>query len=376
MQVINENYVSKRIFAKMARKSIYTIDKLIEQGKISQEKDGTINTKYLDLFIRDSILQSSKRGWLYLYPVNVFEFANIDKVVKPSDERMLEVGGIPDVVNMINTSVASKTDMVKTSIERAYRINILREFSTRYSSAVSRQLYSLITMIENGIDDENIKSIADLPIGILIRYIKYADEAALPDDFDPTMLELVHHGNKKDQRNKGLNLVFDDIMKKLELVDEDTGAFLFTREDITPEFLKGKGVLYDSLVSNTNWGTGYSQKDTRDIYEMTEKQYNSLNKRLVQSEILQHGFYVSAPAGRNLKRNAPKYTAMLTQDINEGYYSKIFIVCDEETWLEVGSESVANAIDEAKRKFNIEVSFVNYKDYKKEVIEESSTDKE
>ena len=373
MSGMKEKFVSKRVFAKMARKSIYTIDKLIEQKKILVEKDGTIDAGYLDLFIRESILESSKRGWLYLYPMSVQDFIRCEKIVRPDDDKMLEVKGVPSLINLINDRQRDSVASIQSEIMYGFRENVLKAFISRYSAAVTRQISSLVTLIESDAEQEYAKQIANISLGVLAQYVKYNDKSALPEDFDSTVLDRVHKGDSSDMRNKGLNANFEDIMTKLELVDSESGDFLFAREDLTPEFFKGKGDLYTSLVkagvslSGLKWGATLSTKDTKEIYEVTEKQYGSLNKRMAQADLLKNGFFVIAPAGLDLKRAEPEYTTSLTRDINEGYFSKVFIIGDENSWNNTGSESVANALDGARKKFNIEIEYVNPLDYKKEV---------
>lgn len=374
----NEKFVTKKEFAKIAHKSVPAIDTLIREGRIIPESNGKINLKYLNIFIEADI-RSMAKSFLYLYPVPIEIYNSMDKNIDLPYEGMFKIESMANLLNIIGEKKLESLEGMIDDVTVIYRRELLKAFITRYLESLSHHVSTLVSSLrkidnikvsKTGVKNEaNVGAleVASIPIGVIWSFYKFGTTSEYIDykeDLNDTQKEILSGGIGVGGRKKSLDDTFEDMMKSFGLIDIVSGDLLFKRDELNQDFYDFKGELFDSIVTTgkTPAGKELSIEPTTPASRTIKENVHYCSYTKCQAEVISSikskGFYMISNAGIDMRRLMPDTALRLIEAINEGYFSKIYVMSTKEAAEVNCSESILNALDTARAKYNIEVKYL------------------
>ena len=331
-----KEFLTKKEFAEYSRRSLATIDRLIDSNKIHVEESGLIASAQLSIFFRDDLLSHSKDNVLIIY--------TDDKDVSLNDEQK-DALGVSQKKEFANTCEVfqkmnemqigcAESDSDKILVE--FKKSILDTFISRYNAGVSRAVQAFITSVTN--DTEQYRDVAQLPIIVvadIIRYGTIKNIIGYNDSEVSSYSAMIDRVSTKVSKKDGLEYkttnmdnLFEKVMSDLGLVGRQNST-LFNRDALTPDFFKKCGVLYNKIIDDSGLNDRLieqikTNKALESLWDKSVIKVVGAKTKMSVNKMLSNGIYTI----KNVKADKISYkdTIMLVDDINQGYYKNVFVL--------------------------------------------------
>lgn len=366
-----KDYLTKKEFADYSRKSVATIDKLIASNKIHMEENGLIASSQLSMFYLDNLLSHSKDNVLVLY-VGDEDVSCLNEEQKAAlgvsqKKKMDSSCGLVIEIAAIQESCAVGSSQ-KILLE--FKKSILDEFIKRYNNGVSRVIQAFISSVTN--DTEQYKEIAQLPIIVVADMIRYGTVKSIDgyndsdlDKYDEMIDKVLTKVSKKDgmeYKTTDIDSLFYKIITDLRLGDGYSST-LFKRDDLTPDFFKKTGDLYDGIINDSDLDNKLMEavknsKRLETLWNKSVLKVISAETKMGVARLLSNGIYTV----KNIKSGKIdcRSRMILKNDISEGYYQTVYFVGGN---MNGADEILADEIMTAKALKKIKVKYVKFDDW-------------
>jgi hypothetical protein len=277
--------LSMRKFAKVTGISYYNIKKYIEDGVIKADENGMLESSESIRILRKELNEGIKHYAVFLSSSPLVKDGIKELMNK---ENAVEVKSYDSIIIEYNKSLTDKSVEVSESISRKYKELVLEEFARRYKACVKRQADIACDNTEIlGIPYPKIKEF--LATGIFPEGYKHLEGANInsyvTQGIERFLLKLNNNMQKK----------FDKICKDLLLYwDSDDDKTVFTRADLSPEFLSEMkhSQLYENILNNPlSFMVGRDLEHPTPIFESLKSGYKTVFKPTVLSEFSKKRFY-------------------------------------------------------------------------------------
>ena len=300
-----EKVYTQQEFANLAGISTATVVKLLKEGSIKRDVSGHIPEIELKKYYINSARKYAVNGVLivsYNAPDDALDTLKSDmlQVLKHGDDKKkpVYVGSFSTLVEQLLYEGYSETNRDKEAIkQRKYNKKILHLFITKYKDYIFSTMRSML-------NNKDFEKFMELSFKDLFRLLAFvSDTAPYPDDevFTKHLEDFYLEINKK----------FEALMQELNLVDSDSKP-IFSRENITQDFLEERGSLYDSFFNDKNG-----------LHGLTELRGY---KKLIDS-------MSNANIGQRFKDNLADID-IITSLIMQGLYKTVMFTCTEEEFSE------------------------------------------
>lgn len=344
--------MSLRAFAKYAKVSPQRLYSLIKEGKIKQLESGLIPASEFEFFIRERLLKqiaTNQTSVLFLDVVDDEKIYNdkVDFLSKTFENKKLtRFNTADDLVKTIALKMSELEDEeVSTLLYKQYVVVILKEFKKRYLEALQRHL-SRVMFIED---------IAKFPLISLVEALLFnqiiTNTGVNLEDIQEVLNTKYSIGNKEISLSSLISASFTSLVKELAITDI-VNKPLLVKEQITPEFFKEIDdlkkdtvkVAENSLLAKFfNDGMVLKFGGTVKTSEAEKIKLNIINtkkhmeKASTVNNLVDAGLY----SIRSITNNTSfEDVQVLINEINQGYYSHIIILCDEEYFNKAARESL------------------------------------
>lgn len=288
--------LSMRKFAKVTGISYYNIKKYIEDGIIVADENGMIESAESIKILKNELREGIKHYAVFLS----FSSSIRDGIRNLMDrENAVEVKSYDSIILEYNRSLQEKSVEVSESISRKYKGAVLEEFVKRYKACVKRQM-------DIG-DREDFSCFTYQALNKFLAYGKFPEgyehlEGANINAYVTQGMERLLLKYNKVMEEK-FNKICEDLLLYWDSTDDKT---VFTRADITPEFLTGmkRSQLYDDIVNNPiPFKIGRDLEHPTPIFENLKSGYKTVFKPTVLSEFSKKRFYHIIDVNKDMSRN-------------------------------------------------------------------------
>lgn len=357
-------YYSQRQFAKITGISTVTLSKLVKEGVIKLQPNGTISgeelrklvivelrKKYADSLLLFQVGSADSCSQAISNVTALFEREHKkNKKIKP----LLYYKSIDDLVdNIVNYEPA---DLSLTFLENRYMKHICKEFLSRYKQAM--QTLFISKTVDNMSNTHDTLKLNDLPNGVVYNlFMSGVRDANYDYSGVENMLRVLD--TLLDER-------FNVIVDSLQLKDA-SNAVLFERKDLTSDIIKDVDTFYDFLSTKLP-----EQKDTlgntfymlpnkvEKLYVLdTEKMQSGCLKDNIRSVI--HNNRVFTAMNLNLEYTdveATQALLTLTNNLTTGVFGEVMFTCTRKQYEEYVPDLLRVFLDNYESN-GIKLTFIN-----------------
>ena len=279
--------LSLRKFAKMNGISTATAQKLIEEGVISKDRSGMIDSKESIRIYRDKLRRSINHYTMFLV-INACKGTIEDDIRKlMSNENAVEVSCFDDICVKFNEALQEKAADMSGLVNKKYKEKILAEFIKRYKECIKSQLYSAVC-------DETVKK---LPADALFELLAYG---TFPEGYEHLKNESVSSYVKVCTErslikyNNVMQEKFDRICDDLALYWNATGSKVFERSSIDSNFFEDirQSILHKEIVNSPEeFKTGKDPENCTEVFQDLKSSCKSSFQTGVLAEYAKKRFY-------------------------------------------------------------------------------------
>lgn len=277
--------LSMRKFAKVTGISYYNIKKYIEDGVIKADENGMLESSESIRILKKELNEGIKHYAVFLsFSSSVND--GIRELMKV--ENAVEVKSYDSIIIEYNKSLTDKSVGVSESISRKYKEAVLEEFVRRYKACVNRQIAIAYENTEMSVipypETKELLAVGKFPEGY--KHLEGANiNSYVTQGIERFLLKLNNNMQKK----------FDKICEDLLLYwDSDDDKTVFTRADLSPEFLSEMkhSQLYENILNNPlSFMVGRDLEHPTPIFESLKSGYKTVFKPTVLSEFSKKRFY-------------------------------------------------------------------------------------
>lgn len=274
-----------RKFAKVTGISYYNIKKYIEDGVITADVNGMIESSEHIKILKRELREGVKHYTIFFVP----SLAAKDGVKKlMNKENAIEVQNYDSICLDYNRALLEKSVEVSEDINKKYKELVLEEFVKRYSGCVQRQLCAMSKKKE--FSKLSYQVLHDfLAFGIFPEGYEYLKGANI-NAYVTQGIErfFIKHNNLMEEK---FNKICEDLLLYWDSDDDKT---VLTRSDITPEFLyelKHSQLCRRILYKRKSFKTGVDLGHPTPIFEHLRSRCKTAFKSTVLSEFAKKRFY-------------------------------------------------------------------------------------
>lgn len=360
---MKEVFLSQRDFAKVASVSTVTLQRLIQDKviKVDPVSKKIPVSQYRNILAKN--IRSYKANSTLV--IGAFSDDNSKKDIYESVEHLVagyqqpHFQSLSDVYHAIDVN-DDDVSKIEGSMQSDYNKSIMKEFSTRYKNIVNS--YESTVLGSREVNSEDAGALYKLPYYVVDELFTYG--RVVTDLSDDELKEIhkllsgVVRMNVKVQET--LDTRFKKLMDELKLTTND--GLLFTRYDLTPDFFKGSGAVYDLFFKGTDNPTqlqyvGKSFDTVLIKSELTQMRQNVEN-------LLSNGFVVSAILDCveipmfDFEDFVTSSVAELSELMYSGFFANVVFAMSETTYNKSIPSSLKNIVLAAQSAAKFDVSFI------------------
>jgi hypothetical protein len=348
--IIMDTYTQKE-FATAVGISTATVANMLKNGTLKRAANGRIPKEELQRYFENMIKSTSKGTYILTFDKTEDEIDSLKYDFESScTDKDMPIPAYFDSISQIMeeagkdsmTDIPSDDSFLK-QMQIKYNRAVFDAFITQYKSKAFDYLNKVIY-------NDEVQDFKKLPSDIaydLVFYGRVLSEGYSDDEIQCCMDLL---GDNFKIINDSMNGVFNALMRELMLLDTNK-QLLFTRNDLTYEFLHKEGDLYEKFFykkdgdnRNKREYAFLIQHNQKILQSVTSKAKGRTIKGNIQS-LLGDGFYTVC----NVKTTNELFINNIVKMLGSGFYSRVLIAASENEFKKFADGyvwlSARNAVD-------------------------------